>query len=50
MIDFMRIPCIVRWYLDPANQKESAEIAARVTKQPAELFRLALQERLSHPT
>ena len=29
---------IVRWYLDPANQKEAAEIAARVTKQPADRY------------
>jgi len=28
----------VRWYLDPKNQKEAAEIAARVTKQPVERF------------
>jgi sulfonate transport system substrate-binding protein len=39
MVDFMEDTLrIVRWYLDPANQKESAEIAARVTKQPAERF------------
>ena len=39
MIDFMEDTLrIVRWYLDPANQKEAAEIAARVTKQPAERF------------
>ncbi len=29
---------IARWYLDPANQKEAAEIAARVTKQPADRY------------
>jgi NitT/TauT family transport system substrate-binding protein len=29
---------IVRWYIDPANQKAAAEIAARVTKQPPERF------------
>jgi NitT/TauT family transport system substrate-binding protein len=29
---------IVRWYLDPANQKEVAQIAAKLTKQPAERF------------
>ncbi|ARP99404.1 ABC transporter substrate-binding protein [Pseudorhodoplanes sinuspersici] len=39
MVDFMEDSIrIVRWYLDPANQKEAAEIAARVTKQPAERF------------
>jgi NitT/TauT family transport system substrate-binding protein len=39
MVDFMEDTLrIVRWYLDPANQKEAAEIAARVTKQPAERF------------
>jgi sulfonate transport system substrate-binding protein len=29
---------IVRWYLDPANHKQVAEIAARVTRQPPERF------------
>jgi len=29
---------IMQWYLDPANKKEMAEIAARITKQPAERF------------
>ena len=29
---------IVRWYLDPKNHDAVAEIAARVTKQPAERF------------
>lgn len=39
MVDFMEDTLrIVRWYLDPANQKDAAEIAARVTKQPAERF------------
>jgi sulfonate transport system substrate-binding protein len=39
MVDFMEDTLrIVRWYLDPANQKAAAEIAANVTKQPAERF------------
>jgi sulfonate transport system substrate-binding protein len=39
MADFMEDTLrIVRWYLDRKNQKEVAEIAARVTKQPAERF------------
>jgi ABC-type nitrate/sulfonate/bicarbonate transport system substrate-binding protein len=39
MVDFMEDALrIVRWYLDPANQKAVAEIAAKVTKQPAERF------------
>jgi sulfonate transport system substrate-binding protein len=39
MVDFMEDSVrIVRWYLDPKNQKEAAEIAARVTKQPVERF------------
>lgn len=39
MVDFMEDTIrIVRWYLDPKNQKEAAEIAARVTKQPVERF------------
>jgi NitT/TauT family transport system substrate-binding protein len=39
MVDFMEDTLrIVRWYLDPKNQKEVMEIAARVTKQPAERF------------
>jgi NitT/TauT family transport system substrate-binding protein len=39
MIDFMEDTLrIVQWYLDPVNQKAAAEIAARVTKQPAERF------------
>src|SRR5262245_44726511 len=39
MVDFMEDTLrIVRWYLDPKNQKEAAEIAARVTKQPVDRF------------
>jgi NitT/TauT family transport system substrate-binding protein len=39
MVDFMEDALrIVRWYLDPANQKAAAQIAAKVTKQPAERF------------
>ncbi len=39
MVDFMEDSLrIVRWYLDPANQKEATEIASKVTKQPAEQF------------
>jgi NitT/TauT family transport system substrate-binding protein len=39
MVDFMEDTLrIVRWYLDPANQKAAAEIAAKITKQPAERF------------
>ncbi|MBO0764600.1 MAG: ABC transporter substrate-binding protein [Hyphomicrobiaceae bacterium] len=39
MADFMEDTLrIVHWYLDPANQKAAAEIAAKVTKQPAERF------------
>ncbi|MFZ1103209.1 MAG: ABC transporter substrate-binding protein [Hyphomicrobiaceae bacterium] len=39
MVDFMEDALrIVRWYLDPANQKSAAQIAAKVTKQPAERF------------
>jgi NitT/TauT family transport system substrate-binding protein len=39
MVDFMEDTLrIVRWYLDPKNQKEAAEIAAKLTKQPAERF------------
>jgi NitT/TauT family transport system substrate-binding protein len=39
MVDFMEDTLrIVRWYLDPANQKAAANIAAKVTKQPAERF------------
>jgi sulfonate transport system substrate-binding protein len=39
MVDFMEDTLrIVRWYLDPANQKAAADIASSVTKQPAERF------------
>jgi len=39
MVDFMEDSLrIVRWYLDPANHREAMEIAARVTKQPAQQF------------
>jgi NitT/TauT family transport system substrate-binding protein len=39
LVDFMEDTLrIVRWYLDPANQKAAAQIAAKVTKQPAERF------------
>jgi NitT/TauT family transport system substrate-binding protein len=39
LVDFMEDTLrIVRWYLDPNNQKEVMEIAARVTKQPADRF------------
>jgi sulfonate transport system substrate-binding protein len=39
MVDFMEDTLrIVQWYLDPKNQKEAAEIAARVTKQPVTSF------------
>jgi sulfonate transport system substrate-binding protein len=39
MVDFMEDTIrIVRWYLDPKNQKEAAEIAAKVTKRPAAQF------------
>ena len=39
MTDFMEDTMrIVRWYLDPANQKEVAEICARITKRPVEQF------------
>jgi sulfonate transport system substrate-binding protein len=39
MVDFMEDTLrIVQWYLDPKNQKDAADIAARVTKQPAERF------------
>src|SRR5262245_22768461 len=36
LVDFMEHTLrIVRWYIDPANQKAAAEIAAKVTKQLA---------------
>jgi NitT/TauT family transport system substrate-binding protein len=39
LVDFMEDTlAIVRWYLDPANQKAAAAIASSVTKQPAERF------------
>jgi NitT/TauT family transport system substrate-binding protein len=39
MVDFMEDSLrIVRWYLDPANHKEVAEICAKMTKQPPERF------------
>jgi ABC-type nitrate/sulfonate/bicarbonate transport system substrate-binding protein len=39
MVDFMEDSLrVVRWYLDPRNQGEVAQIAARVTKQPPERF------------
>jgi NitT/TauT family transport system substrate-binding protein len=39
LVDFMEDTLrIVRWYIDPANQKAAAEIAAKVTKQPADRF------------
>jgi NitT/TauT family transport system substrate-binding protein len=39
LVDFMEDTIrIVRWYLDPKNQKEAAAIAARITKRPPEQF------------
>jgi sulfonate transport system substrate-binding protein len=39
MVDFMEDTLrITRWFIDPANQKEAIEIAARVTKRPPETF------------
>lgn len=39
MVDFMEDTLrIVRWYLDPANQKAAAEIASTATKQSPERF------------
>jgi ABC-type nitrate/sulfonate/bicarbonate transport system substrate-binding protein len=39
MVDFMEDSLrVVRWYLDPKNHGEVAQIAARVTKQPPERF------------
>jgi NitT/TauT family transport system substrate-binding protein len=39
LVDFMEDSLrIVRWYLDPKNHEEVKQIAARVTKQPAERF------------
>jgi ABC-type nitrate/sulfonate/bicarbonate transport system substrate-binding protein len=40
LVDFMEDSLrITRWYLDPANHQAAMEIAARVTKQPAERFK-----------
>jgi sulfonate transport system substrate-binding protein len=40
LLDFMEDAVrVVRWYLDPKNHDAAAEIAARVTKQPAERFK-----------
>ena len=39
LVDFMEDNLrVVRWYLDPANQKEAAQIASKLTKIPAERF------------
>jgi len=39
MVDFMEDTLrIVRWFIDPKNQKEAAEIAGRVVRQPPERF------------
>jgi NitT/TauT family transport system substrate-binding protein len=39
MLDFMEDAIrAVRWWLDPKNHKEAVEIAARVSKRPAESF------------
>jgi NitT/TauT family transport system substrate-binding protein len=39
MVDFMEDTLrITRWYLDPANHKEVAEISSRLTKQPPDRF------------
>ncbi len=39
LVDYMEDSLrIVRWYLDEKNHKEAMDIAARVTKQPAERF------------
>jgi NitT/TauT family transport system substrate-binding protein len=39
MVDFMEDTLrIVQWYLDPGNQKAAAEIAGRITRQPAERY------------
>ena len=46
MVDFMEDSLrILRWYLDPANQKDVAEICARITKQPPERFGWAFTAR-----
>ena len=39
MVDFMEdMLVITRWYSDPKNHAELAEIAAKITKQPADRF------------
>src|SRR5947199_1430591 len=39
LVDFMEDSLrITRWYLDPKNHNDAMQIAARVTKQPAERF------------
>jgi NitT/TauT family transport system substrate-binding protein len=39
MVDFMEDTLrIVRWFIDEKNQKDAREIAAKVTRQPAERF------------
>ncbi len=39
LVDFLEDDLrIVRWYTNPANAKEAAEIAAKLTKAPAERF------------
>jgi sulfonate transport system substrate-binding protein len=39
LVDYMEDSLrITRWFLDPANHRAAMEIAARVTKQPAERF------------
>jgi len=39
MVDFLEdMQRVVRFYLDPKNHKEAVEIAARLTKQPPELY------------
>jgi len=46
LVDFMEDSIrIAQWYLDPKNHKEAMEIAARVTKQPAERFDWLFTER-----
>ncbi len=45
MVDFMEDTLrIVRWYLDPANQKEVAEIAGAGHQAAAGAFRLAVHQ------
>jgi sulfonate transport system substrate-binding protein len=46
MVDFMEDAVrITRWFLDPKNHKESAEIVARIAKQPVEQFDWLFTER-----